>query len=140
VEAILAAGAAGCSGKILLPDLGEPKSIAALARSLIDSTRNDSNRNGAGHAIPIRYIGLRPGEKLTEDLIYATEVREGRVSDTLEVIRTVTPTAAELHESMARIACLVASADLAGLIEAVSAMVPEYRPSSVILEAMGARK
>ena len=39
VEAILAAGAAQCAGRILLPALGEPERIADLARFLIGSGR-----------------------------------------------------------------------------------------------------
>jgi FlaA1/EpsC-like NDP-sugar epimerase len=135
VEAILAAGEAECSGRILLPDLGAPERITDLARRLIRKAAN-----GAGNEIAIRYIGLRPGEKLTEDLAYASEAREGRVLDKLDVIRTVTPSPEELHERIERLACLLASGDLQSLIETISSLVPEYRPSPIILESMGASK
>lgn len=127
VEAILAAGAAECAGRILLPDLGEPERIADLARFLIEAAAAD----GSAGEIPIQFIGLRPGEKLTEDLLFQTEAREGS-SGPLEIIRTPSPAPVELHERMAQIGCLLASGDLAGLIDAICAMVPEYQPSSVI--------
>ena len=76
VEAILACGAADCVGRILLPDLGPPVRIEDLARSLM----------GERH-LPIRYIGLRPGDKLSEDLLFANEVTE-RTSGPLTVVRT----------------------------------------------------
>jgi FlaA1/EpsC-like NDP-sugar epimerase len=122
VKAILAGGAAECGGRILLPDLGEPENIADLARLLIEESGRD---------IPIRFIGLRPGEKLTEDLVGETEIREG------SVIRTPSPAPAELHGLMAQIGCLLAGGDLAGLIETICAAVPEYQPSSVIRSACG---
>ena len=65
--------------------------------------------------------------------MFESEVREGLA------IRTPSPAPAELQESMARIACLLAAGDLAGLIETIGAMVPEYRPSSLIYAAMEAR-
>jgi FlaA1/EpsC-like NDP-sugar epimerase len=125
VEAILAAGAAKCTGRILLPDLGQPERIADLARSLIEAA------NGSGNEIPIRFIGLRPGEKLHEDLIFQTEIREG-FSGPLEIIRTPMPAPAELHSCMQELAGLVAGRDLAGLIKTIGALVPEYQPSSLM--------
>ena len=44
VEAILAAGAAECAGRILLPDLGEPERIADLARFLIGKAADGSDK------------------------------------------------------------------------------------------------
>jgi FlaA1/EpsC-like NDP-sugar epimerase len=121
VDAIFAAGTAECSGRILLPQLGEPECIADLARFLIGEAE-----------IPIRFIGLRPGEKLTEDLIFQTEAREGFAAGGLEVILTPSPAPAVLRGQMERIACVLAGGDLAGLIETVCAMVLEYQPSSVV--------
>jgi FlaA1/EpsC-like NDP-sugar epimerase len=120
VEAILAAGAAECSGRILLPELGEPDGIADLARSLVEKSGKD---------IPIRFIGLRPGEKLREDLMGENEIREGCT------ILTPGSPPSELHGLMAQIACLLAAGDLKGLIEKICEAVPEYRPSSVVRSA-----
>ena len=91
VDAILAAGAAECAGRILLPDLGEPVRIEELARSLM----------GDGQ-LPIRYIGLRPGDKLSEDLLFAQEIKEG-TSGPLTVIRTPTLDPAALDAAMERL-------------------------------------
>lgn len=127
VEAILVAGAAECAGRILLPDLGEPERIADLARFLIGRTADSSARE-----ILIRFIGLRPGEKLTEDLIFQNETREGFATGGLEIIRTPTPAPPELHGRMEQLAGLLPGCDLAGLIDAISTMVPEYQPGSLL--------
>jgi len=60
---VLQAGAVGDSGQVLVLDMGEPVKIDDLARELIRL---------AGHApeeIGIEYTGLRPGEKLYEELL-----------------------------------------------------------------------
>lgn len=130
VQAILAGGVAECSGKILLPELGEPERIADLASFLIGAIAN-----GSGSEIEIRFIGLRPGEKIEEDLLFQTEIREGSTNGPLQVIRTPSPAADELSQRMEQFACHIASRDVMGLMETISAMVPEYRPSSIILAA-----
>jgi FlaA1/EpsC-like NDP-sugar epimerase len=113
VQSILAAGAADCEGRILLPDLGEPVRIEALARSMIGDAQ-----------LPIRFTGLRPGDKLSEDLTYANEVREG-TSGPLTVFRTPNLSIVEL---ITMIDQLRAASTLDELLSAVSAAVPEYVP------------
>jgi len=108
VEAILAAGAAECSGRILLPDLGEPVRIEELARSLM-----------GGVQLPIQYIGLRPGDKLSEDLLFAQEIKEG-ASGPLTVIRTPTLDPAALDAAMER---LRTARTMEDLLPAVSGLV-----------------
>ncbi|MGD0667683.1 MAG: polysaccharide biosynthesis protein [Bryobacteraceae bacterium] len=130
VEAILAAGAAQCAGRILLPALGEAERIADLARFLIAAATN-------GDGIPIRFIGLRPGDKLEEDLIFPAELREG-FAGPLEVIRAPSPAPEELHDRMEQLASHLAVGDVAGLVATISEMIPEYEPSSAILAAVGA--
>jgi FlaA1/EpsC-like NDP-sugar epimerase len=132
VEAILAAGAAECDGRILLPKLGEQERIADIARFLIGTAED-----GSGNEIPIKFIGLRPGEKLAEDLTFRTEIREGSVAGPLEVIRTPSPAPAELHGFMAQLGCLLSTGDPAALVETIRALVPEYQPSSVVGGAAG---
>ena len=57
-------------GEVFLLDMGEPVRIAELARQLIDLTTDPS-----GPPIEIIYTGLRPGEKLHEQLAYELEAR-----------------------------------------------------------------
>jgi FlaA1/EpsC-like NDP-sugar epimerase len=125
VDAILAAGAADCAGCVMLPDLGEPVPIAGLARFLIHSANRASE-------VPIRFIGLRPGEKLTEDLISQTETRDASAGGPLQVIRNSCPPPAELRDRIDQIGCRLARGEVEALLELVIALVPEYRPSSIV--------
>jgi len=122
VEAVLACGAAtfgaaSCDGRILLPAVGEPRRIAELAESLI---------RDAGKEIPIQFIGLRPGDKLTEELTYKTEVSVGFVEGGLEVVKTSRLARAELEDVMEQLAGCIAGRDVSGLVEVLLSVVPEY--------------
>ena len=69
-QLILQAGAMGEGGDVFVLDMGEPVKIADLARQLIHLS---------GHTvaeIPIVFSGLRPGEKLYEELFHAGEYIE----------------------------------------------------------------
>lgn len=59
VQLVLQAAVVGESGKALVLDMGEPVPIVQLAQQLIDASRKD---------VEIAFTGLRPGEKLHEDL------------------------------------------------------------------------
>ena len=126
-DAILACGAAACEGRILLAEPGEPVRIVELAAFLIRT---------AGKEIPIQFTGLRPGDKLTEELTYKTEMKDGFVEGPLEVIKTRRLAPAELEDVMEQLSRCIASRDGSGLIRTLSSVVPEYMPSALLQDAM----
>lgn len=67
VSLVLQAFAVGGAGEILVLDMGEPLRIFDLARRLL---RLSGSLEGEGS---IRFTGLRPGEKLSEELFYSQE-------------------------------------------------------------------
>lgn len=68
-QLVLQASAMGDRGEVFVLDMGEPVKITELARHMINlsgmTVRNDENPGGD---IEICYVGLRPGEKLYEEL------------------------------------------------------------------------
>lgn len=69
-ELVLQAAAMSKGGEVFLLDMGEPVRIVDLAQRIIELSgylvKNEENPNGD---IEIRFIGLRPGEKLYEELL-----------------------------------------------------------------------
>jgi len=68
VQLVLQAGAMGMGGEVFLLDMGQPVKIVDLARNLIELSGFK-----AGEDIEVVYTGLRPGEKLHEELYYLGE-------------------------------------------------------------------
>jgi FlaA1/EpsC-like NDP-sugar epimerase len=65
VQLVLTAGAMGSGGELLLLDMGKPVKILDLARQLIKESGLEPGKD-----IEIRFTGLRPGEKLHEELYW----------------------------------------------------------------------
>lgn len=69
VSLVLQAFTVGEHGNILVLDMGEPVRIVELAKTLIRISGSKENE------VRIVYTGMRPGEKLNEELFYDSEVR-----------------------------------------------------------------
>ena len=74
-QLVLQSGALGTGGDVLVLDMGEPVKIVDLAERMIRLSGYDVERdNMFGEQIDLEYIGLRPGEKLHEELLLGTSV------------------------------------------------------------------
>jgi FlaA1/EpsC-like NDP-sugar epimerase len=76
VQLVLQAGTIGETGDVLILDMGEPVKIVDLAKDMIalSGLRYPDD-------IDIAFTGTRPGEKLTEELFYASECGAKKVHD-----------------------------------------------------------
>ncbi|UAW99478.1 polysaccharide biosynthesis protein [Halopseudomonas nanhaiensis] len=76
-QLVIQAGAMGTGGDVFVLDMGEPVKIANLARKMISlsglSVKDSNNPNGD---IEIVFSGLRPGEKLYEELLIGDNPQE----------------------------------------------------------------
>lgn len=74
-QLVIQAGSLGQGGDVFVLDMGEPVKIAALAEKMIHlsglSVRSEKNPHGD---IAIEFTGLRPGEKLYEELLIGDNV------------------------------------------------------------------
>ena len=119
---VLQAAAIGETGRVYVLDMGEPMKIVDLARDLIRLAGQSPED------VPIAFTGLRPGEKLYEELLadsdrtLPTTVPELRIARLLDDEGRVD----ELLDAAERESALVDDAEVRA---ALMAAVPEYRPA-----------
>ncbi|MFQ3549990.1 MAG: nucleoside-diphosphate sugar epimerase/dehydratase [Armatimonadota bacterium] len=82
VQLVLQAGAIGSSGELYILDMGEPIKILDLARDMIKLCGYEPHKD-----IDIVFTGLRPGEKVHEELVSKDEKIEPAESEGMSVIR-----------------------------------------------------
>lgn len=133
VQLILSAAALERSGALLLPEFGEPIRIAELAKFWIQ--RNGDGRNGKAGApkIEIRFTGLRPGDKLSEDLISTGETLHPTSDPLLRRVAGPSLASAMVDATFGRLRECIQTRALASMLESVRELVPEYVPSETLL-------
>jgi FlaA1/EpsC-like NDP-sugar epimerase len=131
VDLILAAAALGENASILVPKLGEPVKIVDLANRLIE----EAGCNGRPQT-EIAFTALRPGDKLSEELVSARERLEPTSDSRLWRVHS-TPTSPDVLDSaMHAISESVRLRNVATLLQALCGLVPEYRPSEMLLSLL----
>ncbi len=133
VSLIVKADLLGRTGEILWLDMGQPVRIADLAQRV-----QDWGESIGLPRVPVRYIGLRPGEKLREELttngLSLARTAHRRIWTARQPRpdgRMVRRVLRALHDDIRRNDALTALADL-------GAGVPEYTPSREAREAAAA--
>lgn len=79
---VIQAGALAKGGEIFVLDMGEPVKIVDLAKNLIKLSGNNLEEIG------IEYTGMRPGEKLFEELLNSEEVHEEQIYPKIYIGKT----------------------------------------------------
>ena len=122
-QLVMQAGAIGQGGEIFVLDMGEPVRILDLARELIA-------RHGLveGRDIDIRFTGVRPGEKLYEELSCDDEAIVPTPHEKIHVWQLPPADAGRVAADIDRLAGVVYAAPRRA-VEALMACVPEYRPA-----------
>jgi FlaA1/EpsC-like NDP-sugar epimerase len=126
VGLVLSAGRLGKGGEIFVLDMGEPVKIEAMARQLIELSGFEPGRE-----IEIRYTGLRPGEKLYEELSHNEEVTEMTEHSKIWRLKPQNGLAMEsdqLEQSIYGIIEEAARGNTAGAKQKIKEIVPEYQP------------
>ena len=120
---ILQAGAMGEGGEIFILDMGTPIKIVDMARDLI---RRSGFRPDAD--IEIKFIGLRPGEKLHEELVTDGEGIVRTLHEKLFVLKGGTCNLNWLSQKIEELFNLSYRQDAEGIKSKLKEIVPEYQP------------
>ncbi len=121
VQLVIQAGALASGGEIFVLDMGEPVKIVDLAEDLIRLSGLEPNID-----IDIQFTGLRPGEKLYEELLMD---EEGLTATKYEKIFIAKPTFLDLNElkdELMRLKFVLAGSD-ENLIKLMEDLVPTYK-------------
>jgi FlaA1/EpsC-like NDP-sugar epimerase len=118
VSLIVQAGAIGGRGQVFVLDMGEPVKIVDLAREMIRLSGKEP-----GRGIEIEFTGVRPGEKLHEDLWSAGEVVEPTAHPKISRATRAQIDAAWLEDELAELERLVEAGDTLELVARVDSMV-----------------
>jgi FlaA1/EpsC-like NDP-sugar epimerase len=122
-QLILQSGAMGKGGEIFILEMGKPVKIDDMAKDLVRFSGFEP-----GVDIKIKYTGLRPGEKLYEELMTANEGVVPTKHDKIMVLNTRHCNVDKLSENINVLKKLVKSRDRKQIVDQLRKMVPEYTP------------
>lgn len=131
-QLVLQAGAIGDDGAILILDMGEPVRILDLAEDMIRLSGLEPYRD-----VAIEFTGLRPGEKLSEELQFEGESLSPTQHPKILAGRLARPPAALLEPALAELSDLVASDSELGVRRLLGRMLPESRLERVLSVVVG---
>jgi FlaA1/EpsC-like NDP-sugar epimerase len=121
---ILQTGAIGKYGEIFVLKMGTPIRIADMARDIITL-----HGLTPGVDIEIRFTGLRPGEKLYEELITKDEgIQKTQHQDILVLNANEPMPMAEINRNIDELVAMAEAGDGPGIKKCLRMLVPEYNP------------
>ena len=135
-QLVLQAGAMATGGDVFVLDMGEPVLVRDLAVNMIQlsglTVRNEDRPDGD---IEIEIVGLRPGEKLHEELLIGENPLPTMHSRIMRAQEQFLPLA-ELEPSLAKLRETILGNDVAGALLLLRALVPEYRSEQSLVDLL----
>lgn len=128
VQLVLQASTMGRGGEIFILDMGEDVKIDDLARNMIRLAGLEP-----GTDVNIIYTGLRPGEKLVEELRLQGEGLTVTSHEKIRVLQGGKVDFLQMRGWLDELSALVESRNVNGLVKTLKSLVPEYSPSEEIL-------
>jgi len=136
VELVIQAGAMGTGGDVFVLDMGKPVRIDDLAKKMIRlsglEVKDESNPDGD---IEIKYTGLRPGEKLYEELLIGDNVSD---TDNPLIMRAQEDMLAwdDLEPILNDLQIAITGCDQKKLRELLIQIVPGFKPQCEITDVL----
>ena len=128
---VLEAGCMGNGGEIYIFDMGEPVKIYDLARRMITLAGFKPDVD-----IKIKEVGLRPGEKLYEELLNDKEKTTATVNKKIMIAKVKTYDYEDVCRNIDKIIALAAAGNVHDMVYAMKAFVPEYKSQQSKFEAI----
>ena len=133
-QLVIQAGAMARGGDVFVLDMGEPVKIYDLALKMIElsglTLRNEQNPDGD---IEIEVIGLRPGEKLYEELLIGDDPKSTIHPRVMRAQEDLLPWA-RLEDDLKKLEMLLNVNDVGAIRIMLERLVSGYRPSTNIVD------
>jgi FlaA1/EpsC-like NDP-sugar epimerase len=130
-QLVLQAGSMGQGGEIFLFDMGKSVKILDLAKKMIALSGLS-----LGKDIQIIYTGLRPGEKLFEELLNQKENTLPTHNPRILIASVREYDTAEVNAHLVQLLQLASGTDKYAMVRKMKEMVPEYKSENSIFESL----
>ncbi|WP_407401826.1 polysaccharide biosynthesis protein [Chryseobacterium sp.] len=130
-ELVLQAGTMGAGGEIYVFDMGEPVKILDLARRMIKLSGFKPDED-----IKIKFIGLRPGEKLYEELLSDDATTVPTHHEKIMISKDPTIDFAEVELLCKKIIKSAVRRDKVQVVRILKTIVPEFKSNNSEFEAL----
>lgn len=139
-QLVIQAGSLGRGGDVFVLDMGKPIRIAELARRMVQlsglTVRDEQNPDGD---IEVRFTGLRPAEKLYEELLIGKNVEGTEHPAIMRAIEHSLPWD-EVKGLLDELAVALDEFDYGKTREILSRAVREYQPADQVADLVWARR
>ncbi len=125
---VLEAGAIGEKGEVFVFDMGKPVLIYDLAKDMI--------RLSGTKDIEIKEVGLRPGEKLKEELLADKENVTPSKNPQIFCAKCVEYSETEVNQFIEELKTVVAGVDFYEIVKKIKSFIPEYKSNNSVYERL----
>jgi len=131
-QLVIQAGALGRGGEVFVLDMGEPVGVLDMAEELIRLSGLE-----VGEDIEIKIVGLRPGEKMFEEIL-TEEERSGVLGDSghekIFIAKVEEVEGEKLEKDIKELERLAKEMDSEGIVRKLQEIVPSYQPNRDMLK------
>lgn len=128
---VLEAGAIGKGGEIFIFDMGKPVRIYDLAKKMIRLSGLEPGKD-----IRIEFTGLRPGEKLYEELLNLQENTLPTHHPLIMIARVREQDPAQVRTEIDELVSLALDSDATSVVKKMKEIVPEYKSRNSVYESL----
>ena len=128
---MLEAGTRGRGGQIFVFDMGKPVKIADLAKRMI--------RLSGAKGVEIKYTGLRPGEKLYEELLAKEENTLPSFNDKIRIAKVREYDYNNVEKDIEDLAGIADKFDPLAIVRKMKDIVPEFKSMNSEYQVLDAK-
>jgi FlaA1/EpsC-like NDP-sugar epimerase len=126
VQLVMQTSTLGRGGEIFVLDMGEPIKIVELAKNLIRISGTDRN-------IEVVFTGMRPGEKLFEELQFESEGLKPTSHEKIRVLDGGRVEFETVQHWLDELSLAIDTRNISRLVQQLHTIVPEYTPSPQVM-------